>query len=95
MSVRPISTRPLVHARSLCTGAADNLSFALAFEGSRDIRFAQCLDEAEAALAQALDMIRKARGPLPPVPPAAAKRADDHFNLACVITGAAPLSEVA
>lgn len=95
MSVRPISTRPLVHARSLCVGAADNLSFALAFEGSGDRRFTQCLDEAESALTQALDMIRKARGPLPPVPPAAAMRADDHFKLACAITGAAPLSEVA
>jgi hypothetical protein len=95
VSVAPISTRPLVHARRMCVAAGDNLSLALAFEGMSDRRFVDALDGAEAALLKALDLIRAARGPVQPVPPAVAHRADAHFALACAITGAAPLEEVA
>lgn len=94
VSVAPISTRPLVHARRMCVAAGDNLSVALAYEGMSDRRFSTSLDDAEAAILKALNLIRAARGPVPPVPPAVALRAD-HFALACAITGVAPLEEVA
>lgn len=95
---RPVATRPLVHARNLCFAAGDALSLALAFEGERDPRYEIALDEAEAGLREALRLIASARGPvpsIPPVPASVAARADSVFNLACAITGAAPLEEVA
>lgn len=94
MSVAPITTRPLVHARRMCVAAGDNLSVALAYEGMSDRRYADALESAEVTLTKALNLIRAARGPVPPVPPAVALRAD-HFALACAITGVAPLEEVA
>lgn len=90
MSVRPISTRPLVHARRMALAGADNLSLALAFEGMPDRRYSIALDEAEVALTKALDLIRTARGPVPPVPPPAAIAQPISAN-----TGLAPVQEVA
>lgn len=95
MSLTLISNRPLVHARHMAEAASNNLSIALAFEGMSDRRYVEALDNAEVTLTKALDLIRAARGPVPPVPPAVAQRADAHFALACAITGVAPLEEVA
>lgn len=95
MSVTPITPRPLVIVRRAAIAAADNLSIALVYEGMTDPRASTSLDDAEACLNEALHLIAKARGPQPPVPPAVAARADDHFKLACAVTGAAPFEEVA
>lgn len=96
-----ITSRPLVIARRAAIAAADNLSIALAYEGMPDPRARKSLDDAEACLQEALRLIEKARGPVPPVPPAAAAVADaavirpDFFATACAITGAAKPYEAA
>lgn len=101
MSAPFITARPLVHARRQAIAAADNLSIALAYEGMPDPRFVQSLDDAETCARNVLAMIQKARGPVPPVPPAAAAVADaavthpSFFATACAITGAGQPCEAA
>lgn len=96
-----VTTRPLVIARRAAIAAADNLSIAMAYDGVPDRRAVTSLDDAEACLHEALRLIQAARGPQPPLPPAAVASADaavlrpDFFATACVITGAAQPSEAA
>lgn len=101
MSAHLFTSRPLVLARRAAISAADNLSVALAYEGVPDIRARTSLDDAETCLRNALRLIEQARGPVPPVPPAAAAVADaavvrpDFFATACAITGAVQPHEAA
>lgn len=81
MSARPFTTRPLVIARRASIAAADNLSIALAYEGLPDPRAWSSLADAEACLKEALHLIEKARGPVPPVPPATAQVADAALDM--------------
>lgn len=73
----PVNTRSLVRARSFAHGAADQLSLALAFDGESDARRDDAMDEAVAALNEALRLIADARSPtLPLVPRAIITEAD-------------------
>ncbi len=101
MSVQPITARPLILARRAAIAAADNLSIAMAYEGQPDARAVTSLDDAEDRLQEALRLIQKARGPVPPVPPTVAATADaalshhDYFATACAIARAAQPHEAA
>lgn len=82
----PITHTPLGRAVDLSHAAAHNMTMALAFDGHSDVRRDEALDNAEAALTEALRLVRAAR--TPPEPPRVAPSSlPTIFEVACDVVG--------